>query len=37
MYSASLSTKIQGALMDLVPEGLQAKMHDDMTKPQSEK
>ncbi len=37
VYSASLSTKIEGALMDLVPEGLQAKMHDDMAKPLSEK
>ncbi len=37
VYSASLSTKIQGALMDLVPESLQAKMHDDMAKPLSEK
>lgn len=37
VYSASLATKIQGKLMDLVPEGLQAKMHDDMAKPLSEK
>ncbi len=37
VYSASLSTKIQGALMDLVPESLQAKMHDDMAKPLNEK
>ena len=37
VYSASLSTKIEGALMGLVPDALQAKMHDDMAKPLSEK
>lgn len=37
VYSASLATKVQGALMDLVPESVQAKMHDSMAKPLSEK
>ena len=37
VYSASLSTKLEGALMGLIPDALQAKMHDDMAKPLSEK
>ncbi len=37
VYAASLSTKLQGALMGLVPDALQAKLHDDMTKPLEEK
>ena len=37
VYSASLGTKIEGVLMGLVPEAVQAKMHDNMAKPLSEK
>ncbi len=37
VYSASLGTKIEGALMGLVPDVVQGKMHDDMAKPLSEK
>ncbi len=33
VYSASLSTKIQGALAGIAPEGLVAKMHEKMTEP----
>lgn len=33
VYSASLGTKIQGALAGLAPEGLVAKMHEKMTAP----
>lgn len=33
VYSASLGTKIQGALAGLAPEGLVAKMHEKMTEP----
>lgn len=33
VYSASLSTKIQGALAGIAPEGLVAKMHESMTEP----
>ena len=33
VYSASFSTKIQGALAGLAPEGLVAKMHESMTEP----
>lgn len=37
VYAASLKTKIEGAVMGLMPDALQAKMHDDMAKPLSEK
>jgi uncharacterized protein len=33
VYSASLSTKVQGALAGVAPEGLVAKMHEKMTEP----
>ena len=33
VYAASLKTKIEGAMMGLVPEALVAKMHDKMTAP----
>lgn len=33
VYAASLKTKVEGALMGLVPEGLQAAMHEKMTAP----
>jgi uncharacterized protein len=33
VYSASLKTKVQGALAGLAPEGLVAKMHESMTEP----
>ncbi len=33
VYAASLKTKIQGKLLGLVPEGLQATMHESMTQP----
>lgn len=33
VYSASWSTKLQGALSGLAPEALVAKMHESMTKP----
>lgn len=33
VYSASLSTKIQGTLAGIAPEGLVAKMHEKMTAP----
>lgn len=33
VYAASLTTKLEGALMGLVPEGLQATMHEKMTAP----
>ncbi len=33
VYAASLMTKVQGALMGLVPEGLQAAAHEKMTEP----
>ncbi len=35
VYSASLGTKIQGALAGIAPEGLVAKMHEKMTEPAS--
>ncbi len=35
VYSASLTTKIQGALAGIAPEGLVAKMHEKMTEPAS--
>lgn len=35
VYSASLGTKIQGALAGLAPESLVAKMHEKMTEPAS--
>ncbi len=31
VYAASLTTKLEGAIMGLVPEALQAKMHEKMT------
>lgn len=31
VYAASLKTKVEGALMGMVPEGLMAKMHEKMT------
>lgn len=37
VYSASVMTKVEGALMGLVPEAVQAKMHDKQSKPLSEK
>ena len=37
VYSASLKTKIEGAISNLVPGALKGKMHDDMAKPLSEK
>ena len=37
VYAASLKTKIEGAVANLVPDALKAKMHDDMAKPLSEK
>ncbi len=36
VYAASLSTKIEGALMELIPDAVQAKMHDKQAKPVSE-
>ena len=33
VYAASLTTKLEGAIMGLVPESLQAKMHEKMTEP----
>ena len=33
VYSASLKTKLEGAMMGLVPEALQAKMHEKSTEP----
>ncbi len=33
VYAASLKTKVEGAMMGLVPEGLMAKMHEKMTEP----
>ncbi len=33
VYAASLKTKIEGAMMGLMPDALKAKMHDDMAKP----
>ena len=33
VYAASLKTKLEGAMMGLVPEALAAKMHDKMTEP----
>lgn len=33
VYAASLMTKVQGAVMGLVPEGLQAAAHEKMTEP----
>lgn len=33
VYAASWTTKLEGATMGLVPEGLMAKMHERMTKP----
>ncbi len=33
VYAASLKTKVEGAVMGLVPEGLQAAMHERMTQP----
>ena len=37
VYAASLMTKVEGALMDLVPEPVQAMMHDKQAKPLNEK
>jgi short-subunit dehydrogenase len=37
VYAASLKTKIEGAMMNLMPGELKGKMHDDMAKPLSEK
>ena len=37
VYSASLMTKIQGALMGVVPEAAQAAMHEKQAKPLPEK
>ena len=37
VYAADLKTKLEGKLMGLVPNALQAKMHDKMAKPLSEK
>ena len=37
VYSASLKTKIEGALANLTPGDLKGKMHDDMAKPLAEK
>ena len=37
VYSASLKTKIEGALANLTPGDLKGKMHDDMAKPHGEK
>ena len=37
VYAASMKTKVEGALFNLVPGALKAKMHDDMAKPLSEK
>ena len=37
VYAASLKTKIEGAVANLVPGVLKGKMHDDMAKPHSEK
>ena len=36
VYAASLGTKIEGALMGLVPDAVQGKMHDNMAKPLAE-
>src|ERR1700710_1762155 len=33
VYAASLKTKIEGALMNLIPGAAKGKMHDDMAKP----
>lgn len=33
VYAASLMTKVQGTLMDLVPESVQAKLHDKSAQP----
>ena len=33
VYAASLMTKVQGALMGLVPDAVQAKMHDKQAEP----
>ena len=33
VYSASLKTKLEGAMMGIVPEALQAKMHEKSTEP----
>ena len=35
VYSASLKTKLEGAMMGIVPESLQATMHEKMTQPAS--
>ncbi len=37
VYAAALKTKIEGAMMNLVPGALKGKMHDDMAKPLSDK
>ncbi len=37
VYAASLKTKLEGAMANLVPGAVKAKMHDDMAKPLSEK
>ena len=37
VYSASLMTKVQGALMGVVPDAVQASMHDKQAKPLAEK
>ena len=37
VYSASLKTKLEGALMNLVPGVVKGKMHDEMAKPLEEK
>ncbi len=33
LYSASMKTKLEGAMLGVVPEGLMAKMHEKMTEP----
>ena len=37
VYAASLTTKLEGAMANLVPGVLKGKMHDDMAKPLEEK
>lgn len=37
VYAASLKTKIEGAMANLTPDFVKAKMHDNMAKPLSEK
>ena len=33
VYAASLTTKLEGAMMGLMPDALVAKMHEKMTEP----